>query len=203
MPRRAVQNIRNAGALRRGVPGTNAGPADEILTAATIIATGIVWQANNNGTIVERTHGDGRKWFPIQGVPPPSIVAGQYWIETIAGTDYWCYVDSAGNKKILAPDTLVGPVALINATPITVDSFAQTAGIVKWLISIVDGAGAYLGVEVLAATTGVATVDYQIYSPTSVLPHIITVTRAASVTSLKITAAGLGYSASARRLTQS
>jgi hypothetical protein len=203
MPRRAVQNIRNAGALRRGVPGTNAGPADEILTASTILATGIVWQANNNGTIVERTYGDGRKWFPVQAVPPPSILAGQYWIETIAGTDYWCYVDSANNKKILAPDTLVGPINLINATPVVVDTFAQTAGLTKWLISIVDGSGSYLGVEVLAATTGINTVDYQIYSPTSVLTHIITVTRAVAVTSLQITAAGLGYAASARRITQS
>lgn len=99
----------------------------------------------------------------------------------------------------LSDVTLVSGVALTNGVPVTVDSTALGTTH-KWLVQIDDGAGSNQSIEVLGAVTGASTEDFTLYPSTSVIPHTIAVTRAAGTTSLEITASGVGFSATVRRV---
>lgn len=99
----------------------------------------------------------------------------------------------------LSDVVFVSGVSIPNGVTTAIDS-TSTGTSWKWWIVFDDGLGGYVAVEVLAAATGAATVDYTIHAPTAVYPHTISVVRAAGTTTLRVTASGTGYTVSARRM---
>lgn len=201
MAKDPVNNVRSQTVRRVGIGNDVNGPSDEFVTPVTIVANGVARRLNNNGVVLEDVLGDGRHLMPIQASTPGSLAAGQYFLVTIAGIDYFGFVDSSGTLQLVTPGggALVGTTPLVNGVSVTVDTVANT-GAVKWLVDIVDGSGSHLAFEVLSAPTGVATNDYTVYTATSPLPHAVAVDRTASTTTLNITASGAGFSATARRI---
>lgn len=202
MPRRGLSDARAEGVLRIGDGTSNAGPADELLTPIAILATGVVSQESNDGTVVHQVLGDGRQYTPVQSSEPAGQAAGHFFIQEIAGVPYWAFVDSLGAKQLLQPVTILSGVALTDSVPVDVDLVTH-AGAVEWLVNINDGADGNLSFRVLGASTGAGTVDYTIQPGTNTIPHTIDVARSAGITRLTITASGAGYTASVRRITLS
>lgn len=119
---KAVRNIRSDGTLRT-IASSPAGPADDFQSSGAINSNGILSQRGNNGNVVQQLLGDGRLWTPIQPVTPGSLAPGQYFIETVAGVEYFVYVDAGGIARYLAPTNIVSadiPVPV--GPPVTLDS---------------------------------------------------------------------------------
>lgn len=93
MPANPVNDVRAAGTLRSKASAA-AGPADEFQSRTLINPAGIISIIGNQGSDRFRVYGDGRAWVPVQAAAPASLVAGQFFIQTVAGVDRWAYVDS-------------------------------------------------------------------------------------------------------------
>ncbi len=93
----------------------------------------------------------------------------------------------------------VSGVALTNGVGVAIDS-TSSGKAWKWLLTIYDGAGATVAVEVLAAYVDATTIEFTVLPGTANFGHTIDVVISLGTITLYVTASGVGYTADALRI---
>ncbi len=136
MPLTPVKDVRGLGTGRLKTSSA-AGPADRFSSQSLINAEGVIQQLENNGVAKFKVRGDGRRNGGILTATPSVLTPGDYYIKTVAGIDYWVFVDTAGVEQLIAPTSPVTyPLTIVGANYI--ETFpVDTVGVVRRSIALV------------------------------------------------------------------
>jgi len=136
MPSTPVKDIRGLGTGRLKTSSA-AGPADRFSSQSLINAEGVIQQLENNGVAKFRVRGDGRRNGGILVSTPSVLNPGDYYLKTVAGIDYWVFVDTAGVEQLIAPTTPISvPLTLLAANYLELFP-VDTIGVVRRSVALV------------------------------------------------------------------